>query len=137
MDQGQQNGPRKVARATFSCQGHLRGKAPHPDKKMRAWQLFLAHFVGPGPFLASGQLSLVVRGGRDNERFSKNAPLLRKVRFGSIWNKIGLSGAEISMIKRRAPKNDSEPRWNFVKWINGDLILTRKLGFIWGCLGWF
>ena len=28
---------------------------------MWAWQLFLAHFVGPGPFLASGQLSLVVR----------------------------------------------------------------------------
>ena len=65
--QGQLNGPRKFARATFSCQGRLRGKAPHPDKKMWAWQIFLAHLVGPGPFLASGQLSLVVRGGRDNE----------------------------------------------------------------------
>ena len=84
MDQGQQNGPRKVARATFSCQGHLRGKAPHPDKKMWAWQLFLAHFVGPGPFLASGQLSLVVRGGRDNERFSKFATLFEK---GVFWVK--------------------------------------------------
>ena len=84
MDQGQQNGPRKVARATFSYQGHLRGKAPHPDKKMWAWQLFLAHFVGPGPFLASGQLSLVVRGGRDNERFSKFATLFEK---GAFWVK--------------------------------------------------
>ena len=84
MDQGQQNGPKKIARATFSCQGRLRGKAPHPDKKMWAWQLFLAHFVGPSPFLASGQLSLVVRGGRDNERFSKFATLFEK---GAFWIK--------------------------------------------------
>ena len=48
---------------------------------MWAWQLFLAHFVGLGPFLASGQLSLVVRGGRDNERFSKFATLLEKGAF--------------------------------------------------------
>ena len=48
---------------------------------MWAWQLFLAHFVGPGPFLASGQLSLVVRGGRDNERFSKFATLFEKGAF--------------------------------------------------------
>ena len=131
MDQGQQNGRRKVARATFSCQGHLRGKAPHPDKKMWAWQLFLAHFVGPGPFLASGQLSLVVRGGRDIKKIMKDSqnlqPFLRKVHFGSNWSKIGVSGAKIATIKRRAPKNDSERRWNFVKWTNDDPIFTRKL----------
>ena len=85
MAQGQLNGPRKFARATFSCQGRLRGKAPHPDKKMWAWQIFLAHLVGPGPFLASGQLSLVVRGGRDNERFSKFATFKEKVRFEWNW----------------------------------------------------
>ena len=45
---------------------------------MWAWQLVLAHFVGLGPFLASGQLSLVVRGGRDNERFSKIASFFEK-----------------------------------------------------------
>ena len=137
MDQGQQNEPRKVARPTFSCQDEGLCPSSGPDKKMWPWQLFLAHFVGPGPFLASGQLSLVVRGGRDNERFSKFATLFEKGAFLSIWSKIGLSGAEISTIKRRAPKNDAESRWNFVKWTNGDLILTRKLGWIWGDLGWF
>ena len=59
MDQGQQNGPRKVARPTFSCQDEGLCPSSGPDKKMWPWQLFLAHFVGPGPFLASGQLSLV------------------------------------------------------------------------------
>ena len=52
---------------------------------MWPWQLFLAHFVGPGPFLASGQLSLVVQGGRDNERFSKFATLFEK---GAFWVKL-------------------------------------------------
>ena len=78
MDQVQQNGPRKVARPTFSCQDEGLCPSSGPDKKMWPWQLFLAHFVGPGPFLASGQLSLVVRGGRDNERFSKFATLFEK-----------------------------------------------------------
>ena len=61
MDQGQQNGPRKIARPTFSCQDGGLCPSSGPDKKMWPWQLFLAHFLGPGPFLASGQLSLVVR----------------------------------------------------------------------------
>ena len=86
MAQGQLNGPRKFARATFSCQGRLRGKAPHPDKKMWAWQIFLAHLVGPGPFLASGQLSLVVRGVRENEGFLEFATFFGK---GACWVKLG------------------------------------------------
>ena len=81
MDQDQQNGPRKVARPTFSCQDEGLCPSSGPDKKMWPWQLFLAYFVGPGPFLASGQLSLVVRGGRDNERFSKFATLFEKGAF--------------------------------------------------------
>ena len=85
----------------------------------------------------SNLTSFMVLGGRDNERFSNFATLFEKMPFLSIWNKIGLSGAEISTIKRRAPKNDSEPRWTFVKWTNGDPILTRKLGWIWGDFEWF
>ena len=81
MEQGQLNGPRNVARPTFSCQDEGLCPSSGPDKKMWPWQLFLAHFVGPGPFLASGQLSLVVRGGRDNERFSKFATLFEKGAF--------------------------------------------------------
>ena len=67
------NGPGPTKWAKKICQGHiflsgpLEGQAPHPDKKMWAWQIFLAHLVGPGPFLASGQLSLVVRGVHENE----------------------------------------------------------------------
>ena len=60
-------------------------KLPGPHFLVRmtgfAHQVALAHFVGPGPFLASGQLSLVVRGGRDNQRFSKFATLFEKVAF--------------------------------------------------------
>ena len=38
---------------------------------------------------------------------------------------------QMVMLKRCAPKNDSENRWNFVKWTNGDPKTTRKLGWIW------
>ena len=34
-------------------------------------------------------------------------------------------------LKRCAPKNDAENRWNFVKWTNGDPKSTRKLPWIW------
>ena len=40
-------------------------------------------------------------------------------------------------LKRCAPKNDAENRWNFVKWTNGDPKSTRKLGWIWVDFGWF
>ena len=35
-------------------------------------------------------------------------------------------------LKRCAPKNGAENRWNFVKWINGDPKSTRKLDWILG-----
>ena len=87
--------------------------------------------------LGTSLTSCVVLGGRDNERFSKCATLFEKIHVLSIWSTICLFGAEISTIKRRAPKNDSERRWNFVKWTNGDPILTRKLGWIWSDFEWF
>ena len=55
---------------------------------MQVWQLFLAHLVGPGPFLTGVQLSLVVWGGRDNERFSKYATFLGKGAFWLIWDHV-------------------------------------------------
>ena len=38
---------------------------------------------------------------------------------------------QMAKLKRCAPKNDAENRWNFVKWTNGDPKSTRKLGWIW------
>ena len=76
-----------------------------PDKKIWPWELFLAHFVGPGPFLASGQLSLVVWDGRDNERFSESATLFEK---GAFWVKFeenrSIWGRNINDKKTRAEK---------------------------------
>ena len=42
---------------------------------------------------------------------------------------------EMTKLKRCAPKNDAENRWNFVKRTNGDPKTTRKLGWIWVDLG--
>ena len=81
---------------------------------------------------------------------TQNKPylILGKPNLGRSWQIWGYVGnvlvnlletmqewLQMAMLKRCAPKNDSERRWIFVKWTNDDPKATRKLGWIWSDLG--